>query len=290
MTCLELDKFVIDLKALKYLIRGCPLLQELRFTNFICMECIKIVAPNLCHLIVDGTFKSLKVINAEKLVSAVIGLQKPVDLSVDVSHQDRLGVLLQDLASSSKLQKLVFSGHFVKTIYGIVMPPPTFEKLKNLDLSSIHMNNVDEFCSIISIIQNCPAIERLNISVSTSKDETDHLLEYNPNLVLQRLCYANVKIRKGSNMELMLIEFLLKCSPILKNLSITPSASIESTFTKPVLFELVSFCRASQNVKVRFLPPVSVSRDSSSDESSSDESYSAADESSSSEESESESD
>ncbi|XP_074300664.1 F-box/FBD/LRR-repeat protein At1g13570-like [Silene latifolia] len=246
MTCLELDSTVLSAKAFKSLIRGCPLLQELRLTNFIDMEHVTIDAPNLSRLIVDGTFKSLDVRNAEKLESAVIGLQKCVDVSLKAS----LGVLIQSLASSSKLQKLVFRGHFVKAIYQMFMPPPTFEKLKNLELSSIHLNEVDEFSSIISIIQSCPAIERLNISVTTSKQETSHMLVYDPCIVLQCLRYANVEICRGSNMELKLIEFLLKCSPILKKISITASASIGSTFTPEVMHQLVCFRRASQNVEV----------------------------------------
>ncbi|XP_074300677.1 F-box/FBD/LRR-repeat protein At1g13570-like [Silene latifolia] len=264
MTCLDLDKTSLSSKAFKILIRGSPLLQELRLTNFNRMQNVKIIAPNLCHLVVDGPFKKLYVRNAEKLVSAVICLQN----HVEVSHQDRLRVLLQALATSSKLQKLAFGGHFVKTIYGMILRAPTFEKLKNLELSSIHLNEVKEFCSIISIIQKCPAIERLNISVSTSKNESDHQLEYNSSFVLQRLCYANVKICNGSNMELRLIEFLLKCSPILKELSITASANSKRAFTQPVMFELVSFYRASQNVKIRCLSSVIdvSSSDSSSDD------------------------
>ncbi|KAH9624902.1 hypothetical protein KSS87_017005 [Heliosperma pusillum] len=253
MTCLELDTIVLSSKAFKSLIQGCPLLQELRLTNFIGLEQVTIDAPSLSRLIVDGTFKSLNVSNAEKLVSVTIGLRKSVDVSLKAS----LGVLLQALASSSKLQKLVFRGHFVKAIYKMFLPPPTFEKLQNLELSFIHLNEVDEFTSIISIIRSCPAIEMLNISVTTtSKQETSHALDYDPCILLECLRYANVEICKGSNMELKLIEFVLKCSPILKKLSITTSASSRSTFTPEVMHQLVCFRRASQNVEVSCPKPV----------------------------------
>ncbi|XP_074300670.1 F-box/FBD/LRR-repeat protein At1g13570-like [Silene latifolia] len=253
MTCLDLDKTTITSNAFKRLIRGCPLLQELRLTNCIPIQNITIVSPNLCHLTVRGTFKSIYVRNVENLVSAVIGFDKRVDGGVKAS----LDVLINALANSSNLQKLGFRGHFVKTMYEMFLPPPTFDKLRNLELSSIHLNEVEEFCSIISIIENCPVIERLNISVSTSKIETVHVLDYNHDFVLKCLRYASVEICRGSNMELKLIQFLLECSPILKKISITASTTNGCTFTPELLLHLVRFRRASQMVDV--FPELAVS-------------------------------
>ncbi|XP_074309520.1 F-box/FBD/LRR-repeat protein At1g13570-like [Silene latifolia] len=249
MTRLELDKTTLTEKAFKYLIHGCPLLQELRLTNFIGMEHVTIDAPKLSRLIVDGTYISLDVTNAEKLLSAVLGLQK----CVDVCHKASLRVLIQALASSSKLQKLVFRGHFVKVLCKESLLPSSFENLRKLDLLFIHLNDVDDFRSIISIIQACPVVERLNISVSTSKHKTSHVLDYNPSSVLHRLCYADVDICRGSNMELKLIEFLLESSPILKKLSLTTSTgNIKTIFSPNMMHQLFHFRRASQNLKVNW--------------------------------------
>ncbi|XP_074300682.1 F-box/FBD/LRR-repeat protein At1g13570-like [Silene latifolia] len=248
MTHLDLDETTLTEKAFKYLIRSCPLLQELRLTDFIGMEHISIDAPHLTHLIVDGTFISLDVRNAEKLVSADFGLHRYVDFS----HKTSLGVLIQTLASSHKLQKLVFRGHFVQVLYKEKLLPSTFENLRWLELKSIHLNKADEFDSIISIIQACPAVERLNISVSTSKRKTwSDEFEYNPSAVLHRLCYADVDICRGSNKELKLIEFLLECSPILKKLSLTTSAKdIRGVFRPETTSQLIHFRRASPNLEI----------------------------------------
>ncbi|XP_074306570.1 F-box/FBD/LRR-repeat protein At1g13570-like [Silene latifolia] len=263
MTCLDLDKITFTEQAFKYLIHGCPLLQELRLTNFIGMEHVTIDAPNLIRLIVDGTFLSLDVRNAEKLVSADFGLQK----YVDVCHKASLRVLIQALASSSKLQNLVFRGHFLKVLYKESLLPSSFEKLRKLDLLFIDLNDMDEFRSIISVIQACPAVERLNISVSTSKHKTSDLLDYNPSAVLHHLCYADVFICKGSEMELKLIEFLLECSPILKSLSLTTSTWYTNRiFSRKMINQLFHFRRASQNLKVSWpdstAPDYSYSTDS----------------------------
>ncbi|KAH9625608.1 hypothetical protein KSS87_003848 [Heliosperma pusillum] len=262
MKRLELDKTTLTEKAFKYLIQGCPLLQELRLTNFVGMEHVTIDAPNLSRLIVDGTFISLDVRNAEKLVSADFGLQK----CVDVCHKASLRVLIQALARSSKLQKLVFRGHFVEVLYKESLLPSTFENLRILDLLFIHLNTVDEFRSIIGIIQACPAVERLNISVSTSKHKTSHVLNYSPSSVLHRLCYAEVDICRGSKMELKMIEFLLGCSPILKKLSLTTSTgNVTRIFSPKMIHQLFHFRKASQNLKVSWPDSTGPDRSDSSD-------------------------
>ncbi|KAK9705336.1 hypothetical protein RND81_07G049200 [Saponaria officinalis] len=246
LTCLELDKTSITEKAFKFLIRSCPLLQKLRLTNFIGMEHIIIDAPYMSRLIVDGTFISLDVRNAANLVSALFGLQK----WVEVYHLASLRVLIQALISSCNLQKLCFRGHFSKALYKKSLLPTAFAKLKNLDLSFIHLNDVDDFSSIISTIQSCPAIEKLNISVSTSKYLTGHVLDYDPDHVLCHLCYADVILCCGSNMELKLIEFLLACSPVLKKLSVTSNGDIKRIFRPKMMVQLIRFRRASQTVEV----------------------------------------
>ncbi|KAL9225811.1 hypothetical protein vseg_001693 [Gypsophila vaccaria] len=260
MTCLELDKTSLTEKAFKSLIQSCPHLQKLRLTNFIGMEHIIVDAPCISRLIVDGTFISLDIKNAANLVSALFGLQK----WVEVCHKASLRVLIQALASSCNLQKLCFRGHFCKALYKKFLLPTAFKKLTNLDLSFIHLNDADDFSSIISTIQSCPVIERLYISVSTGKHLTVHDAEYDPKHVLSRLCYADIIICCGSNMELKLIEFLLACSPVLKKLSVTSNGDIKRIFRPSMMVQLIRFRRASQTVEVICPEPVmSVYMDSS---------------------------
>ncbi|XP_074309521.1 F-box/FBD/LRR-repeat protein At1g13570-like [Silene latifolia] len=248
MKCLELENITITGTSFNRLIKNCPLLQKLRLTNCVGIYRIVINFPNLTHLILDSVHISLDVRNAENLVSAVFGLHNWHEAAA--SHSTCSRVFIKDLANSRKLENLVLKGQYCKLFCEERLLPPAFDKLRELELSSIYLNNTDEFYSIINFIQSCPAIERLHISVTESKHPMSDTVDYNPDVVLHRLCYADVSICSGSLMELKLIEMLLACSPVLNKLSITTSGNRKKVFQTKFTNQLNRFRRASGKAEV----------------------------------------
>lgn len=116
LTSLELDRVFLTYKTFKDLIESCPVLHNLNLTNFTGMEHRNIVidSPNLKHLILDWQFESLELKSCENLVSASFGMQ----IFVNVVHRASLCNLVKVLATSSKLKRLCFKGHFC-TVSGI---------------------------------------------------------------------------------------------------------------------------------------------------------------------------
>ena len=92
------------------LINRCPLLEELTLVKCLGIEHVNVNAPDLKHLIVDGTFRSICVKIAGNLVTVGIVLDK----LTKICHKTSLRDLIESLAKSNKLEKLCLGGHFCK--------------------------------------------------------------------------------------------------------------------------------------------------------------------------------
>ncbi|XP_056697532.1 F-box/FBD/LRR-repeat protein At1g13570-like isoform X2 [Spinacia oleracea] len=286
LTSLKLYGINIVYNTLKHLIGSCPLLQNLVLKDFSGMENKHIIvdAPNLRNLVIDGVFGSLDVKVPEDLVSASFVLQK---LTINRREEESSYDLINALANSSRLEWLCLGGHICKVLFESCSLPNTCQKLKNLELQSLHLDDLNDFSSAVSCLQSFPNIETLNISVNTSKSLDEHVLVYNPDCTLHHLRCAKIGICSGSSTELKLIEFLLDCSPVLEKLYISLTMPLKQSRHSRMTSQLNRFRRASRKVEVvcperKVYPkvPVSVSFPSSSsaqhitiDSSSSDDTY-----------------
>ncbi|XP_021718277.1 F-box/FBD/LRR-repeat protein At1g13570-like [Chenopodium quinoa] len=246
LTSLELDRVVLRYKTFKDLIGSCPVLQKLVLTNFTGLEQMNIVIdiPKLRYLTIDWVFGSLDVKFCESLVSASFGIQKLVSV-----HKGFLGDLAKVLANSSKLERLCFRCHFCRVLINAGSIRNTFEKLKNLELLSLHLDYLDDLSSVISCIQSFSNIETLKITVISSTNLAGRLVDSNSDFTLHHLRCAKIGILSAFTTELKLIEFLLACSPVLERLSVhTPL--LKRTSRSRMLMQLNRFRRASRMVEV----------------------------------------
>ncbi|XP_021717898.1 F-box/FBD/LRR-repeat protein At1g13570-like [Chenopodium quinoa] len=249
LTSLELCRVSIVCRTLKDVIGSCPALQNLVLKNFSGMEDRHLIidVPLLRNLVVDGAFASLDVIVSENLVSASFVLQK---LTKNCPEEGNSYDLINSLANSSKLEWLCLGGHFCKVLFEKQSLPNTSPKLKNLELLSLHLNDLDDFSSAISSIQSFPNIETLDISVNTSKNLDKNVLVYDLEFTLHHLRCANIGIWSASSTELKLIEFLLACSPVLEKLSISLTTPLKQGSHSKMSTQLNRFRRASPKVEV----------------------------------------
>ncbi|KMT08373.1 hypothetical protein BVRB_6g140520 isoform B [Beta vulgaris subsp. vulgaris] len=271
---LELDAVVINYTTFKNLIGNCPVLQKIVLTNFTGLQHRHVIieAPNLRYLTLDWAFKSVYVTCCENLVSASIGLPK----LVKVHNKASLGDLVKVLTNSSKLERLCLRSHLCRILFTECNLRTASQKLRNLDLLDLHLDFQDDVFSVFSCIQSFPNIETLKISVHSSSNLAEHVLDYNADGTLHNLRCAKVRLLVASTTEMKLIEFLLACSPVLEKLLVHAPAVMGSSRLK-MLLQLNRFRRISQKVEV--ICPVSevITSASSSDSPSAESAYDSSD-------------
>ncbi|KAL2904837.1 hypothetical protein RDABS01_003547 [Bienertia sinuspersici] len=240
LTSLELDGLYLTYSAFKDLVGSCSVLQKLVLTNCKGMEQMHVVidAPNLRILVLDWEFQSIEVKSYENLVSVSIGLS-----FTNIHHKASLCSLLTNLANLSKLERLRLSGGFCTVLIKELSLRNTFVRLRNLEFLSLHLYNLDDFSSLISL-QTC------SVLVLTSMNLDGHLLDFNSECTLHYLRFATIGISSCSSPELKFVEFLLACSPVLEKLSVLPTAPLKQSSHSKMLVQLNRFRRVSPKVEV----------------------------------------
>ncbi|KAH9607039.1 hypothetical protein KSS87_013814 [Heliosperma pusillum] len=217
------------------LIENCKMLTTLRLENWrgTGMSHIVIDAPRLQTLTLIGNFESLAFGNILSLKSIYLYLRKMPEKLVTVQTIDAVNLL----ASSCQLQALNFDVYLALqtddlaagcaykflTAGGIIRSPPnTFNHLDSLCIRNLNLSDLGVFRYLLAIIECCPYIKKLGISVLPGEDVgCQHILDYNYNYKLNKLLEVNIKGLTGSIAELKLVEYLLAISPVLENLFFT---------------------------------------------------------------------
>ncbi|KAH9607034.1 hypothetical protein KSS87_013809 [Heliosperma pusillum] len=200
------------------LIESCKMLATLKLENWRGMVHIEINAPRLQTLILDGNFESLAFRNILSLKNILLYLREMPRKLATVGTIAALNLL----ASSCQLQTIQFDGYLCQFLAagGIIRSPPdTFNHLDKLCLSDLILLDFDVFRYLLVMIECCPNIKKLDISVASGPNvECQHILDYNYTYKLDNLLEVNIKGIKGTIAELKLVEYLLAISPVLENL------------------------------------------------------------------------
>ncbi|XP_074274740.1 F-box/FBD/LRR-repeat protein At1g13570-like isoform X2 [Silene latifolia] len=205
--------------SLHSLIRSCKMLATLKLDNWSGMDHIVIDAPSLQTLILIGDFESLAFGNVRSLKSISLHLTKMPKKLVTVETIDAVNLL----ASSSQLQTIQFGGYLCQFLAegGIIRSPPdTFNHLDKLCLTYLDLSDYVVFSYLLAMIECCPCIKKLDISVIPDKNVGPHILDYNYkyNYKLNHLLEISIKGITGSIVELKLVEYLLVISVVLENM------------------------------------------------------------------------
>ncbi|KAL9225814.1 hypothetical protein vseg_001696 [Gypsophila vaccaria] len=250
---IELECVVFMGNSFTFFIASCPLLQSLTLKQCPGFERIHITAPNLNYLTLSGKFDSIYLRSLENLVSFSVTLEE----MVPNYQKARSCELIAYLAHRCRIQNLRFRGFFCKflTAGGVGgMFPTCYRYLKSLELSNIETNDLDEFLWVSGMIKSCPVLEDLQISFS-SKDAAESKMAYDPQYQLHRLGEVRLTSVTGVTMELKLIEFLLRCSPVLKTMYVKRHVKITNVLESRLARELMYYPRISPKATLVYLEP-----------------------------------
>ncbi|KAH9607037.1 hypothetical protein KSS87_013812 [Heliosperma pusillum] len=190
------------------LIKNCRMLETVKLMKCSVMDHIVIDVPSLQTLILSSNFESLDFRNVRGLKSMSVCLKTLPKKLVTVETVDAVN-----------LQSIEFDGHKFLAAGGIVKSPPvTFNHLEELCLSNLNLSDFAIFRYLFYMIESCPSIKKLDISVIPGETVGQHVFDYNYNYKLDQLLVVNIEGITGSSAELKLVEYLFAISPILENL------------------------------------------------------------------------
>ncbi|XP_021852840.1 uncharacterized protein [Spinacia oleracea] len=127
---------------------------------------------------------------------------------------------LKDLATSCELQHLQFRGLLCQSLAagGVARSfPLAFNHLNKLCLTQLELGRADVYCFVFGMIQSCPQVKDLEISVKPNTDVFQHKIDFNDNYKLSHLSRVKFTGITGSSAELKLIEYVLAISEALEN-------------------------------------------------------------------------
>ncbi|XP_074274730.1 F-box/FBD/LRR-repeat protein At1g13570-like isoform X3 [Silene latifolia] len=229
------------------LIENCKVLQTLHFFSCFGMDHVVVDLPCLQSLILIGELESLAFRNIRSLKS--ISLYSFESLTVETFDAVNL------LANSCQLQSITFDGHLFKLFVagGIKRSSSvTFNHLNELCLRSLSLGEFGVLRDLLSMIECCPYIMKLDISVTVRENVGQDIVEFNYNYKLDHLREVIISGITGSSAELKLVEYLLAISTVLENLFLkSGELGIESKLTMSSV--LMGFPRASPKARLSFL-------------------------------------
>ncbi|KMT03245.1 hypothetical protein BVRB_8g197900 [Beta vulgaris subsp. vulgaris] len=251
---LELVDVEFKHETLKSLIASCPQLKVLVLeNNSTGMNNVVIDAPRLEALTIRCAFKSLALENVPCVKSVIVCLQSDLEEDMEEDFSDiEIVDAIKVLASSTKLQCLQFEGLMCELLAAAYIAQPftlAFNHLHRLCLIELELRSFRIFSFTFSMLQSCPFIKDLHISLNSIQDNVQHKFDYNEDYKLGHLLKVRITGITGSSAEFKLIEYVLATSVVLEKLFVK-CAYLNPSSELKVLRELLQLPRASPKAKL----------------------------------------
>ncbi|XP_062023591.1 F-box/FBD/LRR-repeat protein At1g13570-like isoform X2 [Rosa rugosa] len=237
---------------------GCsPLLEILKLQNCDGFTNLKIDAPKLWFIYIQGAFQDFNLVGSSNLVDATFDLQVIVDQRGNCSS---FGNLLKFFDHQPPhIRRLTIKRNFLKYLSIGALPEKLPKPCQYLNFLSLDMNfdNPDEISTVLCLLRSSPALQELKILVDPEKDhaavgEVESCLYDNYNCAYTQLRLVEVTKISGVKAQLDFIESLLLSSPVLERMTVQP-ASVDG-FLKLVK-DLLLFKRDSKRAEIMVLDP-----------------------------------
>ncbi|XP_048431032.1 F-box/FBD/LRR-repeat protein At1g13570-like [Pyrus x bretschneideri] len=209
-----------------------PLLEKLTVAYIDGLTRLKIGAPNLQYLKVNGDFENVSLENTLNLVEVSIALDGSYDQRLVPGNCSNLYLAFGDLPE--KLPEPLLSLNYLSVV--------------------IRFKHLKELLTALFLIRNSPSLKVLSISAEEDQavlvEEAKYLLDDNENCLLTQLQIVTIIGVSGVETELDFIRFLLSNAPVLKRMTVKP-ASVNGELVK----KLLQFRRASAFAEIIYMDP-----------------------------------
>lgn len=249
---LDLQNVSLSQESFASLIASCPSLERLRLIHCTSFDCPNITGPKLINFEFHGVFKSISFVNCPVLQDVKLTFS-----SMDFKRGNRFSIdLVKSLSSLPSLEELQLQAYALQDLVEYGAPnqlPISLKSLKNLHLSDMYFEKIEETSCAISLIRSCPNLQRLKITAFTL-DVVDSVAEFlrsqSTSGSLAHLRRVKMQLFSGIEPEMEFVKYLLASSVALEEMEITPHAGRFSDGCESILNELKQYPRASARAEI----------------------------------------
>ncbi|KAL3501597.1 hypothetical protein ACH5RR_036046 [Cinchona calisaya] len=257
---LNLQQVLMPPDDIENLISSCPLLESLTLSYFDSLE-LTLCAPNLKYLSLEGEFLDICLENTPRLATVSVAMYMTDDIAEHFEHSSSCNID-KFLGGVPCLERLVGQIYFTKYL-SVGMDRGInrikYDRLKIVELYQVNFEDLNEVLAVLHVIVSSPNLKELQISGSSN---TSAALLASDLGIWEKECSKDymfdqlktVKITEVSGIlhEMGFIKFLLVHSPVLKEMTIIPSAYVTDGRLN-MLVNLVRYRRASAQAEVIFV-------------------------------------
>ncbi|CAM8899426.1 unnamed protein product [Rhodiola kirilowii] len=243
---------VLDGTQISNLVSKCPLLETLVISRVADGDTLVIDAPRLLSLCCGfplNTYLKLKNVRRVTTISLSLSLRfghKFCDLfDIFCSVPNVVNVTLSCLRAINDIP-----------LHAPTSLPTTLHNLRHLTFLTTNISSPQCIHFILCILRSSPNLQKLNLEIHPSADIREEAalqfldMQIKKPQTLNNLLIVKIKRLSGSKVEIMFINLILSCSPVLKTMYLTGNIVKEAEFT--LMSELLKCKRPSPQAEVMY--------------------------------------
>ncbi|XP_057799065.1 F-box/FBD/LRR-repeat protein At1g13570-like isoform X1 [Salvia miltiorrhiza] len=249
---LELQSVVLVPESFTTFIASCPAVERLRLIHCTSFDCLELTGPKLKYFEFNGVFKSVSFKNCPalkdiKLTFSSMEFKRGNSFSLD---------LVRSLSCLPALEDLQLQAYALEDLVEHDAPnrlPISLNTLKNLHLSDMYFEKIQESSCAICFIRSCPNLQRLKITAFTFDvvdAVADFLRSQTSSESLAHLKTVKMQLFSGIEAEMEFVKYLLASATALEEMAITPHAGSIADGGESILNELKQYPRASPGAEI----------------------------------------
>ncbi|KAH6804471.1 hypothetical protein C2S51_032718 [Perilla frutescens var. frutescens] len=249
---LELQRVVLEPELFGNFIASCPSVERLRLIHCTSFDCLELSGPKLKCLEFNGVFKSVSFKNCPVLKDIKLTFSS---MEFKRGNQFSLG-LVKSLSCLPALEDLQLQAYALEDLVEHGAPnrlPISLNMLKNLHLSDMYFEKIEESSCAICFIRSCPNLQRLKITAFTFDvvdAVADFLRSQTSSECLAHLKTVKMQLFSGIEAEMEFVKYLLASATTLEKMAITPHAGSITDGGESILNELEQYPRASPRARI----------------------------------------
>ncbi|KAL7122527.1 hypothetical protein ACP275_01G050300 [Erythranthe tilingii] len=249
---LELQSVDLVPETFGRFVASCPNLERLRLILCTSFDHLEITGPKLKYFEFHGVFKSISFKNCPLLSEVKLTFS-----SMEFKRGNRFSLdLVKSLCTLPALEDLQLQAYALEDLVEHGAPnklPLSLTTLKNLHLSDMYFEKIEETSCAISFIRSCPNLQKLKITAFTFDvvdAVADFLRSQRSSESFTQLKTVKMQLFSGIEAEMEFVKYLLASATALEEMTITPHAGSVTDGGESILNEIKRYPRASPSVEI----------------------------------------
>lgn len=232
-------------------VASCPNVEKIRLIHCTGFDHLEISGPNLKSFDFHGVFRSVSFKNCPVLANVKVYFSTMDHRGAGFSYD-----LVKSLSCLPALEDLQLQAYALEDLVLYGAPNKlqiALKKLRNLHLSDMYFEKIEEMSCAICFIRSCPNLQRLKITAFTI-DVVGSVVEF---LRSQKRTEALINLRSvkmqlfsGIEPEMEFVKYLLESATSLEEMAIAPHAGSITDGGESILNELKRYPRASPRAEI----------------------------------------